>query len=105
MGQYVVQLLEIGLQILQPEGGALAHGHQLRGLKMRVAQAGHVGMYLSAKSQRLRMNGQQFAPEIAQRVAVEDEIGVVGDIAARRAQMDDARARREPPCRRRRREP
>jgi len=90
----VVQLLEVEQQVLQPQGRALAHGRELRWLEMGVAETGHGGVAVG-KIAEIAHDGQQLSAQIAQRVAVEDEIGVVGHIAARCAQMDDAlRARR-----------
>ena len=37
-----VELHQVAVEILQPQAGALAHGHRLRRLVVRVAQTGHI---------------------------------------------------------------
>ena len=88
-GQHEVQLLQIKLQVLQPEGGALAHRHELGGLIMGVAQRGE-GFIFLRKGGQIFHHVEKLAAEITQTVAVKDEVGVVGDIAGGGTQMDDA---------------
>ena len=88
-GKDKIQLLQIGGQILQPEGGPLAHGDQLGGLIMRIAQGGQ-GFGPVGKGREISHDLQQLAPEIAERVPVENQVRVVRHIAGGGAEMDDA---------------
>ena len=85
-----VQLLQVGEQVLHPEGGPLAHRHQLGGLIVGIAQGGG-GLVLLCKFTEVRHHSQQLSPEIPQALPVDDEIRVVGDIAAGGPQVDDPR--------------
>ena len=87
--QRILQLLQIEQQILQPEGRALADGRQLGRLVMRIGQRRHGGIAVG-KVAEVPHGGLQLFFEVPQRLAVDDEICVVRDVAARRAQMDDA---------------
>ncbi|CAN4040660.1 putative conserved protein YegL, contains vWA domain of TerY type, partial [Dysosmobacter welbionis] len=86
-----VQLLQVGEQVLHPEGGPLAHRHQLGGLIVGIAQGGG-GLVLLCKFTEVRHHSQQLSPEIPQALPVDDEIRVVGDIAAGGPQVDDPRS-------------
>ena len=92
-GQQVIQLLHVRQKVLHPEGGALAHGHRLRRLVVGIAQRGRGGVFLR-KGRQIPQHRQQLRPQIGKAVPVQDQIGVVGHIAAGGAQMDDARRRR-----------
>ena len=92
-GQQVIQLLHVRQKVLHPEGGALAHGHRLRRLVVGIAQRGRGGVFLR-KGRQIPQHRQQLRPQIDKAVPVQDQIGVVGHIAAGGAQMDDARRRR-----------
>ena len=55
---------------------------------MRIAEAGRRGPVICKIAQILH-HARKCLAQMAQCVAVEDEIGVVGDVATRRAQVDD----------------
>ena len=86
---HVVQLFEVEHQVLKPERRALADGDELRGLIVRVAEAGQGGIAVG-KAGQLYHDLLQFAAQMDESVAVEHKVGVVGDITARRAEVDDA---------------
>ena len=86
--EHVVQLFHVEHQFLKPERGALSDGHKLRGLVVRIAEAGHGGVLLREVAE-IRHDRCQFSAQIAQAVAVKNEVGVVGDVAARRAEVND----------------
>ena len=83
-----IQLYQIADEVLHPQRCPLAHRDQLGGLIMGVAQSG-------SRLERFRETGkvgddlQQLSPEVFQAVPVENDVGVIGDVAAGRAQMDD----------------
>ena len=87
--QHKIQLLQVQHQVLEPKGGTLAHGDQLGGLVMGVAQGGQV-LVLPGEVRQVLHGVQQLAAEVTQAVPVEDQVGIVGDIAGGGAQMDDA---------------
>ena len=60
---------------------------------MGIAQGGRGGVFLR-KGREILHHRQQLAPEITQPVPVQDQVGVVGDVAAGGPQMDDARRQR-----------
>ena len=88
-GEDVVELLEVAQKVLHPERRALADGHRLRGLIVRVAEGRHGGVFARERGE-ICQHAEQLTAQIAQTVAVENEIGVVGDVAARRTKVDDA---------------
>ena len=88
-----IQLLQVRQQVLEPQGGPLAHGHRLGGLIVGIAQGGGGGVFFRKGGEVLH-HRQQLAPQIHQPVPVQDQVGVVGDIAAGGPQMDDARRQR-----------
>ena len=55
-GQHVIQLLQIGAEILHPQCGPLAHRHRLGGLIVGVAQSGR-GSVLPGKGRQIHQNG------------------------------------------------
>ena len=83
-----IQFFQIAHEILHPEGGPLADRHQLRGLIVGIAQCGHGAVFHGERGQ-IFDDRQQFPPEKPQGLPVENQIGVVGDIAACRAQMEN----------------
>ncbi|MPM57020.1 hypothetical protein SDC9_103837 [bioreactor metagenome] len=89
MVQDEIQLLEVRQQILHPKRCPLAHRHQLRGLIVGVTQRGH-GFVFFREPAQIPQDRAKLAPEVLQSVPVEDEVGVVGDVAAGSPQVDDA---------------
>ncbi len=86
--QPVAQLLDVEAEVLHPERGALAHGGELRGLEVRVGEAGEVGRADREALQRGE-HGDQPAEQQAQAVAHHDEIRVVGDERAGGAEVEE----------------
>ena len=89
LGDLVVKLLQIHVQLVHPERGALADGGQLRGLAVGVGQAGH-GLVLVGELGQICQHADDLLAHELQALAHDDDVGVVTDIAAGRAQMDDA---------------
>ena len=89
MGQDEIQLLQIRRQILQPEGGALSDGDRLGRLIMGVAEGGE-GLVFVCEGGQIRHDAQQLPAEIPQGVPIEDQIRVIGHVAAGGPQMNDA---------------
>ena len=58
---------------------------------MGVAQSGG-SLVLGGKPGEVGHHGQQLAPQIPEALPVEDHVGIVGDIAAGGAQVNDARS-------------
>ena len=83
-----IQLHQVADKVLHPQCRPLANRDQLGGLIMGVAESG-------GRLVRFRETGkvgddlQQLSPEVFQAVPVENDVGVIGDIAAGGAQMDD----------------
>ena len=71
-----------------PERGPLADGRRLRRLEMRERERRQGFVFL--RELRERRNGRnQLGPEQRQSLLHENEIGIVPDVAARGAEMDD----------------
>ena len=93
MIDHKVDLLQIGFQVLQPQGGALANGDRLRRLIVGITQRGQILILLREAAQTLH-RAQQFTAQVFQAVPVDDQVGVIGHIAARGAQVNNARSGR-----------
>ena len=65
MGQAVLQLLQVLEELIHPQGGPLAHGDQLGGLIVGIAQGGH-GLVLAGKPAQGCQDPYQFVPEEGQ---------------------------------------
>ena len=85
----MVDLLQVHHQLVGPQGGTLAHGGGLGRLAVGVGHAGHVLVLLGKTGQLGQYADELFADEL-QTLTHHDDVGVVADIAAGRAQMDDA---------------
>ena len=68
-GENVVEFLKIAEKILHPERCALADGHRLCGLIVRVAEGGRRGVFASKRGE-ICQHAEQLAAQIAQAVAV-----------------------------------
>ena len=86
----MVQLFQIGAEVLHPQCRPLAHRHRLGGLVVGVAQ-GRGGGIPPGKGRQIHQNRQDLPTQIPQTVPVEDQVGVVRHIAAGGPQMDDPR--------------
>ena len=83
-----LQLLKIHQQILSPERGALADGRRLRGLKVRVGERWLRLVRLGEVRQRLNDVHQQAA-DLRKRLAHENDIGIVADVAGCGAEVQN----------------
>ena len=91
--QLILEPVEIHDEILQPQAGAFAHGRRLGGLEMGVRQRGNIAVFAGEIRKRrdhvheLDADARHCLPEL-------DDVGVVADVAARRAEVDDRPGRR-----------
>ena len=83
-----IQLYQIADEVLHPQRRPLANRNKLGGLIMGVAQRGG-RLVRFRKTGKVGDDLQQLSPEVLQAVPVENDVGVIGDIAAGGAQMDD----------------
>ena len=88
LADLVVDLLQVHIQLVHPQGGALANGGQLGGLAVGVGEAGHILVLVSKFSQVCQYADDLLAHQL-QSLAHDDDIGVVAHIAAGSTQMDD----------------
>ena len=88
-----VDFLEVGHEILQPQGRPLAHGHRLGRLVVGISE-GRDRLRLFGEVAQVLHHAQQALADQLQRVAVDHQVGVVRHIAARGAQVDDSRRAR-----------
>ena len=84
-----IKLVKVKEQVAYPQTRPLAHGRWLGGLEVGVGQRRQRGVLLRKVRQR-RDGVEQQAADEAQPLAHAEDVGVVPDIAARRAEMDDA---------------
>ena len=84
----VFEFLDIGCEFVHPERGALADRGQLRGLQMRVAEAGQRPVFDGERFQ-VAKNLRRFFQNDPGRLAKRQYVGVVPDVAGRRAEVDD----------------
>ena len=85
----MLDLLQVHVQFVHPQSGALAHGGELCGLAVGVGQAGHV-LVLVGKLGQVGQGADDLLVHQFQALAHDDHVGVVTHIAAGGAQMDDA---------------
>ena len=86
--EYKIKLLQIHHQILHPKRCALAERGRLGGLEMGVGKSGQCAVFLCKC--RKRFNGmQQKKADAQKRLPLQNDIGVIADIAAGCAQMND----------------
>ena len=88
--QCEIHLINVEEDILQPQRRALADRDGLSGLIMGVAQRGQRLVPLRERGQ-IGGEVQQLRPNAEQRLAIQNQIGVIRHIAARRAEVNDAR--------------
>ena len=88
MGQAVLQLLQVLEELIHPQGGPLAHGDQLGGLIVGIAQGGQ-GLVLAGKPAQGRQDPHQFVPEEGQTLFHQNDIRVVPHVAAGGPQVED----------------
>ena len=89
MGEPVFHLFEIHKKFLGPEGSPFSHGCGLSRLKMGKGQRGNRLIFLRKPGEKGN-RGNQLAPDQAERVIKDQQVGVVPHIAACRAQMNDS---------------
>ena len=88
VAQSKVQLFQVQHQVLEPEGGPLAHSGGLGRLEMGIGQGGQSLILLG----KIRGGGNGVQKQLAdaqQRVPLEDNIGIITHIAAGGPQVDD----------------
>ena len=85
----MLELGQIEHQVVGPQAGPLAHGRRLGRLQMGEAQAGQIAVLLGANVARRSMTATSAVADQLQRLAHQDQVGVVGDVAACGAQVDD----------------
>ncbi len=78
---------------MAPESGPFSHRDKLSGLEMGVAETGQVLPSDGEDGQRVDRLDEQIAHQ-AQGLAGQDQVGVVGNIATGRPQMDDRAGQR-----------
>ena len=83
-----LQLLKIHQQVLRPERGALADSRRLCGLKVRVGECRLRLVRLGEVRERLDDVHQQAA-DLRKRLAHENDIGIVADVAGRGAEVQN----------------
>lgn len=84
----VGDFFEIGDEIVGPESRAFADGGGLGGLEVREGEAGEGGMLFGEGGEASEAGGESLLGEL-EGVADEPEVGVVGDVAAGGAPVDD----------------
>ena len=87
-GNAVLHLLQIHQQLVHPQGGPLAHRHQLGRLKVGEAQGGQ-GLVLPGKPGQVVQHPHQLVAHQLQGLPHQNDVGVIPYIAAGGAQMDD----------------
>ena len=85
----MVDLLQVHVQLVHPEGGTLAHSGQLGGLAVGIGQSRHI-LVLPGEISQQGNDPNQLFPDQFQALAHNDNIGVVSHIAAGGSQMDDS---------------
>ena len=88
LGEPMLDLAQVEDQLVAPERRALADRHELGRLEVGVAQAGQRLVPLGELGQGVDRGDRLVADDLEGR-ADQDQVGVVGDVAARRAQVDD----------------
>ncbi len=86
--QAELDLGQVEHEVIGPQAGPLAHRRRLGRLKVREGQAGHGPILLGEAGQAVD-HGHQPVADHFQGLAEQHEIGVVGHVAACRAQVDD----------------
>ena len=92
-GKLGFEPFQIEQKVLKPERSALADGRGLRSLKMRPGERRRVGLARGERRKRVD-DRKKLAPNEPESLAHLQKISVVVHIAARRAEMDDARGLR-----------
>lgn len=87
--QAMLQVFQAQRQFLGPEGGPLADGSKLGGLKVRVAERGQVFPVLREGGERVDGVGQPLGQEL-HRVAEDEQVGVTADVLRGGAEVNDA---------------
>ena len=88
-GNHIVQILQIQVKLLHPQGGALSYRGGLSGLKMGECQRGKI-LVAVRKGGKFCQHVHQFFLHQLQSLCHDDDVRIVAHIAGGRAQMDDA---------------
>lgn len=78
-----------GFEVGEPEGGAFSDGRELRGLEVSKTEGWEVGEAF-AEGGEFVDDGEQTAEKQADRVSQEQQVGVVDDVHAGRAEVDNS---------------
>ena len=88
-GKHVIQILEIQHQFVDPESGSFPDSGRLGRLEVSEGQGGQV-LVPVGEGRQLRDDVQELFPDQLQGFGHEDDVGVVADVAAGGAEVDDA---------------
>ena len=83
-----IELFDVKQQVVYPQAGALADGRRLGGLKMRIGKR-RQGLVLFCKLTERRDGVHKELADDEQPAAHTDDVRIVADVAARRAEVDD----------------
>ena len=84
----VQQLLRVEQKLLHPQGDALADGGELRRLEVGVSEAGHGPLATRQLGER-HQHRREAAQQQLQALPHQHQIGVVGDVGAGRAEVEE----------------
>ena len=85
----VFNFLKIHIQLVKPQGGALADRGQLRGLEVCVGQRGHTLVFIREARQQVH-DVQKLPAYDLEPLLHNDDVGIVAHVATCRPQVDDA---------------
>jgi hypothetical protein len=88
----ILEIFQVENQILQPQAGSFAEGGRLSRLEMREAETGGRAFGCGERGESVDGPGEAL-PKQVERPAEQDQVGVVGDEAAGRPQVDDRASR------------
>src|SRR5207249_12088643 len=89
----VEQLFRVEQKLLHPQRDALSDGRELRGLEVGVGQARQVAVAACQLGER-HHDGRDPSEQQLQPLAHQDQVGVVGDVRAGRAEVEEGARRR-----------
>src|SRR5438105_3239830 len=84
----VLDLVQVEDEVVTPEAGPFPHSHELGRLKVRETQRRQIAPLVGEAPQSVDDADQTIAKQ-TETIPHEQEIGVVGDVAAGRTQMND----------------
>jgi hypothetical protein len=84
----VVEILEVVNQVLDPQARSLSDRSRLSWLEVRESERRQV-LVLAGEGREPGDQADQLAPDQSDPLAEQDQVGVVGDVARRRAEAKD----------------